>query len=86
MRLPGFTAERNIRQVVPSYSEAHSAVGAAAINGLAGSGGLGYVCTPDNRACSCSGADDCLNCARDPKACGDITKGCICTPKACGCA
>ena len=34
MRLPGFTAERNIRQVVPSYLEGVSAVGAAAISRL----------------------------------------------------
>jgi len=75
MRLPGFTAERNIRRVVPSYSEG----GEAAINRLAGSRliGLGYVCTPDNRACACSGAFDCLACGRDPKACGNKTT-CVC--------
>jgi hypothetical protein len=46
---------------------------------------LPYVCTPDNRACSCSGAGDCLRCGRDPAACGG--KGsCTCNPETNACA
>jgi len=87
MRLPGFTAERNILQVVPSYSEGFSAVGETAIK-LASFRGLGYLCTPDNQACVCSGLIDCFRCALDTRACGDLSKTCDCSPRtgACGCS
>jgi len=82
MRLPGFTAER----VVPSYSGGPSAVGNGARKRLATSRpvGIGYGCTPDGRACSCSGDFDCWMCLNDPNACGGKTI-CLCDPYGCGC-
>jgi hypothetical protein len=64
MRLPGFTAERNLRGVIPSYSAGLSAAGKGAGKRLAVSRPVstGYTCTPDNRACICSGVWDCLFC------------------------
>jgi hypothetical protein len=40
----------------------------------------GYDCTPDGKACGCSGAADCVACARAGKC-----VHCICSETACGC-
>lgn len=96
MRLPGFTADGSFCRVVVGYSQERSAGGEAAIGRLVASnrvvspqlraGAAGYVCTPDNKACACSGFDDCFSCALDPRACGAAGRACVCRNGACGCS
>jgi len=88
----GAKSEQGVRRQLPARATYAAASGlqpafARRFGGGLGrrpGGGLAYTCTPDNSACACSGASDCLSCAKDPNACGG--KGCICSPTACGCA
>lgn len=99
MRLPEFTAElalsfaggtseQGVRRQQPgraTYSAAAGLQPALARRFSESFDRLGYACTPDGAACACSGASDCLNCAKDPSACGGLGS-CICSPTACGCS
>jgi hypothetical protein len=90
MKMPGFmAAEASLYKTSHRYQMGwtRSALGggrevvaqAAAIGG--GGGGLGFNCTPDGKACGCSGSSDCMACQRA----GCAGKSCICSDGACAC-
>jgi hypothetical protein len=91
---PGFSAESSLYRgrggyqmtAAPGSSTGGWNVFAQAIRRIPGGGGLSYNCTPDHKACACSGAADCMSCTRDTRACGDPAKDCICNPKTNACA
>ena len=97
MRIPAFTADSSLSRAPGARLRARPTRGGAAIDRSAASnrvvaqlqfGGSGpnYVCTPDGKACACSGFLDCIECIRDPQACGGL--GCSCNPRtaSCGCS
>jgi hypothetical protein len=87
-KMPGFTAEASLQEMSKPYRMAwirSALVGRRRVMPQAAIGGraamaLGYTCTPDDKACACSGVMDCINCALDGRC-----KHCICEGTACAC-
>ena len=86
MSLPGFAAEASLYEIRATYrtaSKRPGLTGGAIVAQAISMRATEFVCTPDRKACACSGAGDCLECERTAGACKG--KHCNCTPTACAC-